>query len=188
MKPVEQLRPGDVLRLSEGLCRVLAVERHAAVGKMPGAVFVRVRELATGHEHEKRFRPGEKAPEVPVDRRRMQYLYSDAEDHWFMDLATYEQIAVPAALLGEGSRLLRPEMEVPVEFCEGAPIDVRLPDTVDLRVVSTAAPIRGETDSVLKDAELDNGMHVLVPQFIKTGDVVRVDVRSGKYKERVRTA
>jgi elongation factor P len=186
MKAVEELRTGDVLRLPEGLCRVESVDRHAAVGKMAGAVFVRVRELATAHEHEKRFRPGEKVSDVPVERRRMQYLYSDADDHWFMDAETFEQMSVPGEILGERSRFLRPQMELPVELCEGSPVGVIFPDFVELRVATTAAPSRGEPDSVWKDAELDNGVHVLVPQFIKTGDVVRVDVRTGKYKDRAR--
>jgi elongation factor P len=186
MKTVEELRASDVIHLSDGLWRVEAVTRHAAVGKMGGAVFVTLRHLETGREHEQRFKPGEKVAEVTLEKRRVEYLYSDSSGHWFMDVESFEQVCLSPPVVGPRARFLRPELELTVAFCEGRPVDLLFPEVVELRVTSTAPPTRGDADSVAKEAELENGLKVLVPQFVKTGDRVRVETRTGKYKDRVR--
>jgi elongation factor P len=103
-----------------------------------------------------------------------------------MDPESFEHVPLPGALIGDRRPFLQESMRLPVEFLGEQPVAVLFPETVDLRVVSTAQPMHATQTSAMKQAELENGMEVLVPLFIKEGELVRVHVDTGKYVERVR--
>lgn len=153
---------------------------------MHPVVHAKLKSLATGSLTERRFRPEERFEELGLERQAMEYLYDDADQCVLMHQETYEQIPLPKALLGPFARYVQPNQQLQVEFLEGAPIAVSYPATADLEVRSTPEPIHVDDSSLLKDAVLENGLEAQVPQFIKEGDIVRIEVETGKYLERVR--
>lgn len=187
MLPATDLRAGMVIREGGELYRVVAAEYHAGGGKMQGVVHAKLRNLRTANFTERRYRPDDRVEEVLVERRPMEFLYENGESCTFMDPETFEQVSVPNRSLGSFLKFLTPNQRLDVAFLDAEPVEVIYPPTVVLRVESTAEPIRGQQDSnVYKSATLENGLEVLVPQFIKPGDLVRVEVETGRYTERVR--
>ena len=106
---------------------------------------------------------------------------------FFRDWTPLNRLSFLRPALGLAGKLLQPGTEVPAEFFEGEPINVVLPDTVEARVINTAPPARSQQDSARKEASLDNGLTVQVPLFVAPGELVSVDLRTGRYVERVRT-
>lgn len=180
------LKEGVILRLEGQLFKVISSEYHAGGGKMGGVTHAKLRNLQTGTFWERRFRPDEKMEDVELDRVSMEYIYPEGDDFYFMNPETFEQIPVPKNVIGTIEKFLRPEMRIPVEFFEGKPVNLIFPEAVELKVSTTAQPIHNQQDNTLKPATLENGMEILVPQFIKPGETVRVQVETGKYLERVR--
>ncbi len=179
-------RPGVHVLLDGDLYAIIE-SQHVKVGRGPAYVKAKVRNTKTGTITERTFRAGERVPLVYLEKKTMQYLYGDGEDYVVMDKTTYEQLPLPQALFGDAVRFLRENMDVTVIFHEETPIGVELPNSVDLRVVETAPGGRGDTVSGgSKPATLETGAVVQVPFFVETGEVIRVDTRTGAYLERVR--
>lgn len=186
MIEAKALRAGTVIRLEGELHTVVSAEYHTGTGKFASTVFATARNLRTGHHRELRLRTDEKLEDVELERREMEYLYSDGSAFYFMNPETFEQIEVPRAAIGAAEKYLLPNMRVPVEFYEGRVVNVVFPSAVELKVVTAPAPLRDAEGNTYKTVVLENGMEVLAPQFIKEGDTVRIEVASGKYLERVR--
>jgi len=160
--------------------------QHVKPGK--GAAFVRtkLRNLRTGAVIERTFRAGEKVPQVRVERREMQYLYSMGYQFFFMDTGTYEQIQLDRSQLGDATLYMKENCAVYVLMHEGTPIGVELPNFVELEVVETEPGVKGDTAAGgTKPARLETGAVVKVPLFVEVGDVIRVDTRTHQYLERV---
>jgi elongation factor P len=155
---------------------------------MGGVTHARLKNLATGTLWEHSFRSELKLEELPVEKQPMDFLYADSDLCYFMDPTTYEQVAVPIPVIGPQAGLLMPEMRVAVEFVEGRPVSVGFPDVLEVRVGETAPPVHQQQESVWKPARLDNGIEVMVPQFIKVGDLIRLDVANLKYMDRAKGA
>jgi elongation factor P len=183
-----QLRAGMAIRFEGQPYRVVAADYHPGQGKMGGATHARLKNLSTGTLWEHSFRSELKLEELSVDRQSMEFLYAGGDECHFMNPETYEQVAIPAALIGPASRFLRPAMRLPVDFMEGAPVSVQFPDMVEVCIADTAPPAHAHEDSTWKAARLDNGIEILVPQFIKNGDMVRLDMQTLKYAERAKSA
>ena len=188
MITASQMRSGMAIRFEGHPYKVIAADYHPGQGKMGGVTHARLRNLDTGTLWEHSFRSDLKVEEIPVDKRPMDFLYTDAGMCHFMDPANYEQHAIPAPMLGEQEALLQADMRLSIEFVEGKPVSVQFPDTLEVRIADTAPPVHGQTDSTWKPAELENGIEIMVPQFIKTGDVVRLDVAQLKYMDRAKAA
>lgn len=186
MIPASELRAGAAIRLDGELHSVVSADYHAGAGKFGSMVFVKARSLAGDHLRELRFHPNDKVDDVELERRDMEYLYSDGAGFYFMNPDTYEQISLPKEVIGAREKFLRPNLRVPVELCEGRPVKVVFPEAVELKVVSAPPGLRGHDSSTHKNVVLENGMEVLAPEFIKDGDIVKVEVATGKYLERVR--
>jgi elongation factor P len=186
MKKASDLRIGDVLKEGGNYLKVISVTRHSTVGQMAGAVFVKCQNLLTGNVIEKRFKPDENVEDIYLERRDTEFLYSDGDTFYFMDVNTYEQYEIPSSYIGEVQKFLTPNMKIPLLFIDGNPVTIQFPDTVVLKVISTGEPVKGETDNVWKSAILENNIETMVPPFIKNGDLVRVRVPSGEYVERVK--
>lgn len=181
-----QLREGMAVRIQGQVFKVLEVEAKAGGGQLGGVVKTKLRNVNSGRLWEPHFRPDERLEDLELERRTMEFLFSDAENCTFMDPQNYEQVEVPSAILGPGRDFLQPGMSVPVEFFDGQPISVVLPTVAEARIADTSPPIHSGQDSTWKEATLDNGLTLQVPLFIAKGEIVRVDVRTGKYLERVR--
>jgi elongation factor P len=186
MVNASELRAGMVVIIDGEPFRVIEAEFRVGQGKMPGSVHAKLRDVLKGAMKELRFRPEERLEDTVLEKHDMEFLYSDAESATFMDPQTFEQVTIPIETIGPGNVFLKPDMTIPVEFYNGRPVSIILPETVDLKVETTAAPAHQQQDSTLKVAILENGMEVMVPQFIAPGEIVRVDVATGKYIERLR--
>jgi len=180
------LRSGMVLQIDSELYKVVSADYHAGGGKMGGTTHAKLKNLHTGTFWERRFRPDEKLQDVELQRVTMQFIYQDGDDYYFMDPNTYEQTALSSSMIGPAEKFLHPEMRLPVELHDGKPVNVLFPEFIDLKVSMTAQPIHTQQDNTMKPATLENGMEILVPQFIKPGEIVRVEIETGKYLERVR--
>lgn len=186
MITASQLRAGMAVRIEGQVYKVLHAEAKAGAGQQGGVVKTQMRNVASGRFWEPHFRPDLRIEDLEINRTNMDFLYSDAENCVFMNPDTFDQVEIPTASLGPAARFLREGVKAPVEFFEGQPISVAFPDSVEMRVADTAAPAHGQQDSTWKEATLDNGVQIMVPLFIGVGEIVRVDVETGRYIERVR--
>ncbi len=186
MISTNDLRYGVHILLDGELYTVLEAQ-HVKLGRGSAYVRARIRNLRTGATIERKFHAGERVPLAVLQSRPMQYLYRDEEHFTFMDSESYEQISVPARVVGEAARFLKEGMEVEMVFHEGTPIEVELPTSVELQVVETPPGVRGDTaQGGSKPARLETGAVVQVPLFVEVGDRIRVDTRTGQYLERAR--
>jgi elongation factor P len=180
------LKNGMTLELDGVLFQVIEFQ-HVKPGKGGAFVRTKLRNVKTGAVIERTFNAGVKVAQAIVERKQMQFLYSDASDAVFMDLDTYDQIHVGEAVLGDAGRWLAEGAEAQVALHEGVPISLELPASVVLEVTATDPGAKGDTRTgALKPATVQTGAVVQVPLFVETGERIKVDTRSGDYIERVK--
>jgi elongation factor P len=151
-------------------------------------VQTKLRNIQNGSQTEHRFRSEERLEQAYLEEVEMEYLYKQGEEYFFMNLENYEQISLTAEAIGDGVKYLLPNTVIKVEMFEGKPVGIDLPNAVDLKVVSTEPRLKGATQtSMYKPATVETGAVIQVPEFIKEGDVIRVDTRDDKYLERAKT-
>src|SRR5271157_1102094 len=185
MVTASELTHGMVVRVEGQVYRVLHAESKAAAAKLGGVVKAELSNVRTGRLWEARFRPQERVEELQVERRNMEFLFREGNTCTFMDPNTFEQVEVPGEILGLAVDFLQSGVAVPLEFFEGKPISAVSPDIVEARVVRTAPPSHSPQDSAWKEATLENGVAIHVPLFVAPEERVRVDLRTGRYVERV---
>jgi elongation factor P len=184
MVKATQLRPGMVIQFEGGLYSVFSVE-HRTPGNKRGAMATRLRNLKSGAIVDHRFRAEEFVERAILDEIEFEYLYADGEGWHFMNAETFEQMHLDRDVLGEAVDYLLPGGHLKLEFHEGKPLGVILPDTVDLTVLETEPTMQKATASaVMKPAKLETGLVISVPPFINNGDRVRVDTSEGRYVQR----
>ncbi len=146
----------------------------------------KLKNLITGNILEQTFKHGDKIEEADVERSKASYLYSDDTGAHFMDSASFEEITLPKEMVEEQLHFMKDGTEYQLVNFEGKPITVELPKKVEFKVTSTPDVVRGDTSgAVLKDATLESGYVIKVPQFIKAGDVIRINTETAEYTERV---
>ena len=159
--------------------------QHVKPGK--GAAFVRakIRNVITGSVVERTFNPTDKFEDARIDRKEMQYLYSDGELYYFMDMESFEQLPISPDVLGDSFKFVKENMECKVLSYKGSVFGVEPPNFVELEVTETEPGVRGDTaTNVTKPATLETGAVIKVPLFINEGEMIRVDTRTGEYMER----
>jgi elongation factor P len=182
--PATQMRPGMVIKHNNELHSVFKVE-HRTPGNLRAFIQAKLRNLRTGAMFEHRFRSADAIEKVTVDEVNMEYLYQDGDAYVFMNQENYEQLNLSSEMLGDAVEYLTPNMAIRVEFFDGKPVGVELPQTVDLTVVETEPGIKSATaSSVTKPAKTETGLIVQVPPFINEGDRIRVDTAEGAYLSR----
>lgn len=182
-----KIRRGMIIKLEDQLYRVLDCQLITP-GRWKAMVQTKLRNIKDGSQLEYRFRSEDRVEQAYLEEVEMVYLYRDGDDFYFMNLQTYEQIKLEAEAIGDGVNYLKPDLVLTIELYEGQPVGIKLPNTVDLTVVETEPMLKGATQSASsKPAKLETGLVIQVPQFIKEGDVIRVDTREDKYLERVKT-
>jgi len=185
MVPATQLKVGNVVLVGGELCRVTGLN-HVTPGKGRGMMFVKLKNLKTGASTEERFRSGERVELAMVETRVMEFLYSSGTTWAFMDNETYETVELDDELLGDGALWLTPNMKVKVQYYDGSPVGVEMPLFVEMKIVETEPPLKGATATgSYKNARLENDAIVKVPQFIRHGEVIRIDTRDNSFVERV---
>ncbi|MFY9135199.1 MAG: elongation factor P [Bacillota bacterium] len=185
MISTNDFRTGLTIEWDGGVWTVVDFQ-HVKPGK--GAAFVRakLKNVITGAVIENTFRAGEKLPKAQIDYREMQFLYESGGQYFLMDQNTYDQISLSQDVLADAIQYLKENMIIGVQFYEGSPIGIELPNFVELEIVETDPGLRGDTASGgTKPAKLETGAVVQVPLFVQTGDKIRVDTRTNQYLERV---
>lgn len=179
-----RLRKGHLIKHNAELFRILDVH-HVTPGNLRGFVRVKMRNVRNASLLDHRFRSEDVVERAALDEREMQFLYSDGGGYHFMDTDSFEQISMTDETLGDSISYLLPNSTIRVEFFEGQPVGIELPQTVDLRVEDTAPGIKGATASAqVKPARLETGLVVNVPAFVTTGDKIRVNTETGEYLSR----
>ncbi|HUK87544.1 MAG TPA: elongation factor P [Terriglobales bacterium] len=182
--PATQLRPGMIIRHNHELCSVFSVE-HRTPGNLRAFMQARLRNLRTNAIFEHRFRSADSIDKVTVDEVQMEFLYSDGDSFYFMNTENYEQTHLTRETLGEAVDYLIPNLQIKVEFFDGKPVGLELPQTVDLTVIETEPGLKSATaSSVTKPAKTETGLVVQVPPFINEGEKIRVDTSEGAYLSR----
>jgi elongation factor P len=182
--PATQLRPGMIIKHNNDLHSVFSVE-HRTPGNLRAFIQAKLRNVRTGAMFEHRFRSADAIDRIIVDEVNMEYLYSDGDDHYFMNTETFEQLHLNRDVLGDSVDYLIPNLQVRMEFYDGKPVGVELPNFVELTVVETEPGLRSATASaVTKPAKLETGLVVQVPSFINEGEKIRVDTAEGAYLSR----
>lgn len=165
---------------------VMTYFQHVKPGKGGAFVRTKVKNLKTGRVLDRTFRSGEKVDAAEVEDRKMQYLYQDGDQLVFMDTKDYEQFPFSVEQVGDAVKFLKENLDVDVLFWRGTPINVELPSFVEAEVTQCDPGLKGDTASgATKPATIETGAVIQVPLFIKEGERVRVDTRSGDYVERV---
>lgn len=159
---------------------------HVKPGK--GAAFVRtkLRNVIAGGVTERTFNPTAKFQEAVIERKEMQYLYSDGELYYFMDQETFEQIPLNYEKVEDAIKFLKENMLAVIKFYKGEAFSVEAPNFVELLITHAEPGVKGNTaTNVTKPATVETGAIINVPVFVNEGDVVRIDTRTGEYMERV---
>ena len=185
MIPVTQLRKGVTFEFDDQIWRVLEYD-HYKPGRGGAIIRTRLRNLRTGSIISRTFPSGDKVQDIRLDHQTVEYLYSDGEMYHFMDTETFEQPALPKDVLSEVLPYLKEGTTLELELYEGEALGIELPITVELEVTDAPPGYAGDTATgANKEVTLETGTKLTVPLFINTGDVVRVDTRSGEYLTRV---
>jgi len=180
-----QFRNGLKIEL-DGEPYTIVMFQHVKPGKGGAFVRTKVRNLKTGRTIDRRFRAGERVDEADIQETRMSYLYRDGESMVFMDSETFEQIHFSEEQVGDAKEFLKENLEVDVLFWRSKPINIELPAFIEAKITRCEPGIKGDTASnVTKPATIETGAIVQVPLFVKEGERIRVDTRTGEYVERV---
>ncbi len=180
------IRKGLVIVFEGQPCKIMDFHHHTP-GNLRAMVQARLRNLISGSSFEHRFRSNDTVEKAYLSQQKMEYLYSDGDMHHFMNSENYEQIALSEEDLGDAAQWLMPNVKIEVEFYEGSPIGVKLPDSMELVVEYTEPGLKGATvTNSNKPATLENGVSIQVPPFIESGEKIRVNPSESKYIERVK--
>ncbi len=182
--PATQMRPGMVIKHNNDLHSVFSVE-HRTPGNLRAFIQAKLRNLRTGAMFEHRFRSGDAIDKITVDEEKMEYLYQEGDAYVFMNTENYEQLHLNRDVLGDAVEYLTANLQISVEFFNGKPVGVELPQTVELLIVETEPGLKSATaSSVTKPAKTETGLVVYVPPFVNEGDKIRVDTSEGAYLSR----
>ena len=185
MIDVNELRKGVTFTMDGELYKVLEYQHHKP-GRGKATIRTTLRNLRTGATIQHNFISGDRVEDIRVERRGVQYLYTDGDLYHFMDTETYEQTALSASVLEEQIPYLKEGMELVLSAYDDEPLDVELPTTVEMEVVKAEIAIAGDTATgAMKKVTLETGLEVQVPLFVEQGDVIRVDTRTCEYVTRV---
>ena len=183
---VTDLKKGQVFQMDGVPYRVVEYGQKV-MGRGGSIVNVKIKSLLDGKVLSKTFKGNESIESADVNYRNVQFLYSDDTNFFFMDEETYEQFELPTDDMSEHKGYMKEGDKVQAQLFDGRVINIELPKNVPLKVVYTENVVKGDTtSSVLKNAELETGITVKVPAFIKDGDLISVDTTNGAYRERVK--
>ena len=185
MISTNEFRTGLTVEWENGIWTIVDFQ-HVKPGKGSAFVRTRLKNIITGNVNETTFRAGEKLPKAQINYRNMQFMYESDGEYFVMDQESYEQMSFTKELLGDAIKYLKEDMVLGVQFYNGSPIGVELPNFVELEMVETDPGVKGDTASGgSKPAKLETGAVVQVPLFVQQGDKIRIDTRTNQYLERV---
>ena len=179
-----EFRKGVTIELDNSVWNIVDFQ-HVKPGKGAAFVRTRIKNVITGAVLERTFNPTDKMPRAIVETKEMQYLYNDGDLYYFMDLETYEQLPLNHSQVEDAIPFVKENTNVTVRFFKGSAFSVEAPNFVTLEVTDTEPGFKGDTASnTYKPATVETGYTLQVPLFINTGDLIRIDTRTGEYMER----
>ena len=175
---------GSIIRFNGELVQIMEYQ-HRTPGNLRAFIQAKLRDLRSGAIFEHRFRSGDSIDRITVDEVPMEFLYQDGDDYYFMNTENYEQTHLKRETLGDAVDFLTPNLQITVEFYDGKAVGIELPQTVNLKIISTEPGLKAATaSSVTKPAKTETGLVVYVPPFINEGETIRVDTSEGTYLSR----
>ena len=181
-----EIKPGMIIEHKNDLWSVLKTQ-HVKPGKGGAFNQVELKSVKKETKLNERFRSSDNIQRVILDEKKFNFLYEDENNCHFMDQTNFEQIAINKSLLGEKNKLLKENMEVNVHFYEDQALSVDLPSSVKLTITNTDATIKGQTaSSSYKPATLENGINIMVPPFINSGDKIILDTSTLEYIKKIK--
>ena len=175
-----QIKRGEVINL-DGVLWVVQDYDHVKPGKGTAYYQVRIKNVDRGNVLVKRMNPTDDVEVAYIESARLEYLYSDATGHIFMDQKTFEQTIIQDDVIGERMKYIRPNQPISVRSYQGKPVEIELPPTVVLKVEETEPSAKGDTvKKVTKPARVETNAEFRVPAFITAGDWIRIDTRTGE--------
>ncbi|MFH1540396.1 MAG: elongation factor P [Elusimicrobiota bacterium] len=185
MIDTSDFKNGLTIQVDDAPC-IVAWFQHHKPGKGGAIMRVKLKNLETGAITERTFKSGTKFKEVSLIREKKQFLYSSGDNYTFMDMKNYEQITMQKEKLGDVIKFLKPDAEVEAIYIDDKFLTMDLPLNVELKVTSAAPGFRGDSVSnLVKPVVLETGIEIQAPLFIKEGDIIKIDTRTGEYVERV---
>jgi elongation factor P len=181
-----QLRPGMIIEYNKDLWRIMTIT-HITPGNWRGMVQTKLRNIKTGSQTENRFRSEDRVERVILNQVQMEFLYQDGDDFHFMNTETYEQTTIPKDLIEDVVPFLTPNMQVEVEFHDTTPLNVKLPKTIDLKVIRTDPGMKSAAvTNTLKPATVETGLVIQVPHFVAEGDTITINTETHEYLARTK--
>lgn len=184
--PATHIRKGMVIVYNGDPCRVIDF-RHHTPGNLRAMVQTKMKNLRTGANLENRFRADDSIEKASMETHELEFLYRGADTFHFMNLENYDQIEMDLEALGDNAPWMVPNMKIIAEYYDGRPIGIELPQYLTFEIVETSPVMKTATKtSSYKPAKLENGVTVNVPEFVGTGERIRVNPNTGEYLDRAK--
>jgi elongation factor P len=184
--PATQIRRGMVIVFEGDPCRIVEF-RHHTPGNLRAMVQAKLRNLRTGSGFEHRFRAADSVEPASMETHDLEFLYQGGDTYHFMNTENYDQLEMDEETLGDFAQWLQPGMRIQAEYYNGRPVGIKMPNAVELTIVDTSPVMRSATKTASsKPAKLENGVTVNVPEFISSGERIRVNPNTGEYLDRAK--
>jgi elongation factor P len=184
--PATQIRRGMVIVFEGEPCRIIEF-RHHTPGNLRAMVQAKLKNLRTGSSFEHRFRAADSIDPASMETHDLEFLYQGGETYHFMNTENYDQLEMDDEMLGDNAQWMQPGMKIQAEYYDGRPVGIKMPNSLVLEVVDTAPVMKTATKTASsKPAKLENGVTINVPEFVGTGDKVKVNPSTGEYQERAK--
>ncbi|HWJ14723.1 MAG TPA: elongation factor P [Gemmatimonadaceae bacterium] len=184
--PATQIRRGMVIVFEGEPCRIIEF-RHHTPGNLRAMVQAKLKNLRTGSSFEHRFRAADSIDPASMETHDLEFLYQGGDTYHFMNVENYDQLEMDEESLGDNAQWMQPGMKIQAEYYDGRPVGIKLPNSLVLEVVDTAPVMKTATKTAsTKPATLENGVTINVPEFVGTGDKVKVNPSTGEYQERAK--
>ncbi|HEX6808084.1 MAG TPA: elongation factor P [Gemmatimonadaceae bacterium] len=184
--PATQIRRGMVIVFEGEPCRIVDF-RHHTPGNLRAMVQTKMKNLRTGSNFEHRFRAADTIEKASLETHDLEFLYQGGNTYHFMNTENYDQLEMDDEMLGDAAQWMQPGMKIVAEYYQGKPIGIELPNSVELEIVETAPVMKSATKtSSFKQAKLENGVSVNIPEFIPSGIRIRVNPNTGEYIDRAK--
>jgi elongation factor P len=184
--PATQIRRGMVIVFEGEPCRVVEF-RHHTPGNLRAMVQAKLKNLRTGSSFEHRFRAADSIDPASMETHDLEFLYQGGDTYHFMNTENYDQLEMDEEMLGDNAQWMQPGMKIQAEYYDGRPVGIKLPNSLILEIVDTAPVMKTATKTAsTKPAKLENGVTINVPEFVGTGDKVKVNPSTGEYQERAK--
>ena len=184
--PATQIRRGMVIVFEGDPCRITEF-RHHTPGNLRAMVQAKLKNVRTGSTFEHRFRAADSVERASMETHDLEFLYQGGDTYHFMNTENYDQLEMDEEALGDNAQWMQPGMRIQAEYYDGRPIGIQLPNSLTLEIVETAPVMKSATKTAsTKPAKLENGVTVNVPEFVGTGEKIRVNPQTGEYMDRAK--